>query len=44
MDPKERPTDLLSAAPMDEEKIQRLVEKYDAESRYRRLSGLPGSW
>ena len=42
MEPKEKPVDLLSIDPMNDEKIQRLVEKYDAESRYRRLSGLPG--
>jgi TRAP transporter 4TM/12TM fusion protein len=38
----ERPTDLLSGEPASEERIQQLVEKYDVESRYRRLSGTPG--
>ena len=35
---------VLDAAPMDEAEIQKLVEKYDVESRYRRLSGLPAKF
>ena len=32
---------VLDTAPMDEAEVQKLVEKYDVESRYRRLSGMP---
>ena len=35
---------VLDAAPMDEAEIQKLVEKYDVESRYRRLTGLPAKF
>ncbi|MFA0888756.1 MAG: TRAP transporter permease [Synergistales bacterium] len=35
---------VLDAAPMDEAEIQKLVEKYDVESRYRRLEGLPAKF
>jgi len=34
------PGPVHEAGPMDEEEIQKLVEKYDVESRYRRLSGM----
>lgn len=35
---------VLDTAPMDEAEIQKLVEKYDVESRYRRLTGLPAKF
>ena len=33
---------LLEEASLDESAVSELVEKYDAESRYRKLSGIPG--
>ena len=33
---------LLDEASLDESAVSELVEKYDAESRYRKLSGIPG--
>ncbi len=35
---------LLDQVSMDESAVQELVEKYDVESRYRRLTGLPGKF
>ncbi len=38
---EERPSALLDQTTVEEEKIQKLVEKYDTESRYRVLDGIP---
>ena len=35
---------ILDEVSMDESKINELIEKYDAESRYRKLTGLQGKF
>ncbi|MCL1874975.1 MAG: TRAP transporter permease [Synergistaceae bacterium] len=41
-DPEKRPDSLINEVSMDEAEVASLVEKYDVESRFRRLSGWQG--